>query len=118
MKRRDRATVQLHHRQTRPQRAKTSEGSVASGRRRFVIWLVACTVFVMWAGIQLYQQTGKIADKQHELEQAELKLQQATETKQELQARIERLRNPEYVDELARKEYYMSREGEIIFVDP
>lgn len=90
----------------------------SGARRRLAIWLAVCTIFVAWAGLQLFHQTGKIAAKRSELEQAEQKLQQTVTMKQELLTKIERLHDPEYVAELARKEYYMTREGEIIFVDP
>ena len=107
--------MRFNHHRTRQMKEKNRD---RSGRRRLAIWFNVCTIFASWAAIQLLQQTEKIAEKQSELEQAQMKLHQTTEMKQELQAKIERLHDPEYVDELARKEYYMTREGEIIFVDP
>lgn len=109
------SVVRFNKHRTRPNK---QESSHRNGRRRLTIWFFVCTVFLAWAVIQLLQQTEKIAEKQNELAQAELKLQQTTEMKQELEDEIERLHDPEYVEELARKEYYMTREGEIIFVDP
>lgn len=102
----------------RSEAGRRPNGSESGARRRLAIWLTICTIFIVWAGVQLLHQTGKIADKRVELEQAERNLQQTTDMKQELQAKIERLEDPEYVAELARKEYYMTKEGEIIFVDP
>lgn len=115
MRRTNTPIVRFNDHRTRPNKKKSGH---RNGRRRLTIWFVVCTIFVAWAVIQLLQQTEKIAEKQSELAQTELKLQQTTEMKQELEATIERLHDPEYVDELARKEYYMTREGEIIFVDP
>lgn len=87
-------------------------------RRRLTIWLIVCTMVVGWAGFQSFHQSHKIADKRAELMQIEEKLQQTKTAHKELQAKIKRLEDPEFIAELARKEYLMTREGEIIFVQP
>lgn len=87
-------------------------------RRRLTIWLAVCVLFFTWAAVQSFHQLGKIADKQAELERAEQQLKDARQKEKELETRIELLHDPDYVSELARKEYYMTKEGEIIIVDP
>lgn len=86
-------------------------------RRRFAIWLTVCTIFLVWAGFQLSHQIGKVSEKRVELEQAEEELRKTEQLQHELKAHIQHLHDPDYVAELARKEYYMTKEGEIIFIN-
>lgn len=95
-------------------RAKQEPGA----KRRLTIWLAVCVLFFTWAAVQSFHQQGKIADKQAELERVEQQLKDAQRKERELETRIELLHDPDYVSELARKEYYMTKEGEIIIVDP
>lgn len=87
-------------------------------RRRLTIWLFVCMLFFTWTGIQWFHQMGQISDKRAELKRSTQQLSEAEAEKRELQIEIEHLHDPEYIAELARKEYYMTKKGEIIFVDP
>lgn len=101
------------------QRKKKSGASRSAGqKRRLLIWAMICTLFTAWVSVQLITQANKVSAKRAEIEKAQHTLRAAEERKQELETHIKHLHDPEYVTELARKEYYMTREGEIIFTEP
>lgn len=112
--RKQRHTSVVHLQQRSHSGGKTTRDPAA--RRRLVIWMVVCTIFLIWASVQLFHQMGKISDKRVELEQVERQLMETEQLQHELKTHIEQLHDPDYVAELARKEYYMTKEGEIIFI--
>lgn len=87
-------------------------------RRRLTIWLLVCVLFLTWTGIQWFHQIDQLSDKRRELKRTAQQLSEAEAEKRELQIEIEHLHDPEYIAELARKEYYMTKKGEIIFINP
>ena len=66
----------------------------------------------------LHNQSGKI--EQVEKKKNELKQQyQTVQNKQEdLSKQIKLLHDPDYLGKIARRDYYMSKDGEIIFASP
>ncbi|WP_134685243.1 FtsB family cell division protein [Brevibacillus migulae] len=85
-------------------------------RIRLVMFFVLC--FAVWTGYTAYLQSGILSEKEKELETLR---QQATEIKQtqaELTYKVSRLNDKEYIAELARKEYFLSKPGEQIYVIP
>ena len=87
-------------------------------RRRMFLWFVLA--FIIIAGLVDYQMTQKerLAEKQQQLEIAQKKKEDVIEKQEILKLQITRLKDDEYVAKLARKEYFLSDEGEIIFTMP
>ncbi|WP_307893074.1 FtsB family cell division protein [Bacillus swezeyi] len=63
----------------------------------------------------LWSQTSDISAKEEKKEELLKKLDQLEAKKSNLKDEIVKLKDEDYVAELARKDYYLSKEGEIIF---
>ncbi|MED1740047.1 septum formation initiator family protein [Bacillus swezeyi] len=63
----------------------------------------------------LWSQTSDISAKEEKKEELLKKLDQLESKKSNLKDEIVKLKDEDYVAELARKDYYLSKEGEIIF---
>ncbi|WP_257351306.1 FtsB family cell division protein [Pseudalkalibacillus decolorationis] len=63
-------------------------------------------------------QATVIAEKRDEQQKAEQKLQQVKKEKTQLKEEVNRLQDPEYIGEVARRDYNMSKRGETIFKVP
>lgn len=85
--------------------------------RRIGLWMVVCAAFFAWAGVQLYEQEGEIANKRLELAETKQQLKKVREEQQELKAMVKKLQDPDYIAEVARKEYYMTKPGEVLYVE-
>lgn len=74
--------------------------------------------FVIWASFTIYNQRIDINDKMSKLEELEIIEQQATQTKEDLKKDVLLLQDSDYIAELARKYYFLSKPGEYIFISP
>ena len=63
----------------------------------------------------LWSQTSDISAKQEKKEDLLKQLEQLEAKKSDLKDEIVKLKDEDYVAELARKDYYLSKDGEIIF---
>ncbi|MEC1262031.1 septum formation initiator family protein [Bacillus swezeyi] len=63
----------------------------------------------------LWSQTSDISAKEEKKQELLKKLDQLEAKKSNLKDEIVKLKDEDYVAELARKDYYLSKEGEIIF---
>ncbi|MPQ27253.1 FtsB family cell division protein [Bacillus paralicheniformis] len=63
----------------------------------------------------LWSQTSDISAKQEKKEDLLKQLEQLGAKKSDLKDEIVKLKDEDYVAELARKDYYLSKDGEIIF---
>ncbi|WP_270167098.1 FtsB family cell division protein [Paenibacillus sp. SYP-B4298] len=91
-------------------KAKTTgyEGS----KRRLKLWLVFVVLFMSWAIYTMINQ-GYSKDKtQERYLAAQHKLDEIKQAQDQLQHRVNMLTDPEYIKELARKEYGMIMPGE------
>lgn len=85
-------------------------------RVRLFMFFVLC--LSVWTGYTVYLQSDVLAEKETQLEalkQDALKVQQAHS---ELTYKVSRLNDKEYIAELARKNFFLSKPGEIIYVIP
>lgn len=85
-------------------------------RMRIVLFLVLG--FCVWTGVTVYSQSQLLAEKEQQLQQLQREKEQATREQAELTYKVNRLQDEEYIAELARKHFYYSKPGEIIFVIP
>lgn len=84
-------------------------------RRRmkvFVPLLALPIIFISFTALAQHQQNQELAD---ELASTEQTLEDATAKEEQLLKQIERLNDDNYIARMARSEFYLSEEGEIIF---
>ncbi|HSI67688.1 MAG TPA: septum formation initiator family protein [Planococcus sp. (in: firmicutes)] len=86
--------------------------------RRLSVFGVIVLLASIWLGSTIYAQTQTIAEKEQQREDALATLQQVENEQAMLQEQIILLNDEEYLAKLARKEYFLSEEGEIIFTVP
>ncbi len=87
-------------------------------KKRVKYILILLIMFMVWASIIIYQQwlnIDKIKNKVTELEKNE---QTVIKTRENLEKKVLLLQDYNYIAELARKYYFLSKPGEIIFISP
>jgi len=73
---------------------------------------------MLWAGTTIFKQRIDIAEKKVVLEELKQEEQQVITTKKELEEKALLLQSYDYIAELARKYYFLSKPGEYIFISP
>lgn len=86
--------------------------------RRLTVFGVLVLMATIWVGSTIYAQTQTISDKEQLREEALLKLEEVEKQQSQLEEQILLLNDEEYLAKLARKDYFLSDEGEIIFTTP
>lgn len=76
---------------------------------------VVFLLFLIWAANVWWEQEEALQKMDEEIAALQEKVREAQERQEELNREIELLNNPEYIAEIARRDYFLSREGEIIF---
>lgn len=93
--------------------ATTSATAPATGaRRRLKLLMIVMVMFVSWAAYTYANQYGQLSNRQAELRDAGIKLSDAQSKNETLQQEIDRLKDPEYIGQIARKEQGMGLPGE------
>ena len=90
---------------------------VLSRRRLAVFFLVAAAVCIVLVSTMINQNT-RLAEKEVKKSTVQEELQTVQEQQEMLKLQIAKLQDDEYIAKLARKEYFLSEEGEIIFTIP
>lgn len=85
-----------------------NEGS----KRRLKLWLVFIILFLGWTAYTMVNQGYSKDQMQERYLAAQNKLDEIQKTQDQLQHRVNMLNDPEYIKELARKEYGMIMPGE------
>lgn len=83
----------------------------AGSKRRVKLWMMFIVLFMCWAA---YTFLGQL--KQHDATQLRLttvqkQLEETTQQTQQLQQQIDRLNDPEYIEQLATKDQGMVKKG-------
>lgn len=86
--------------------------------RRLTVFGILAAVCLLWIGTTMYAQTQEIAEKKEEKAEAVAALEAAEDKQVKLEEHIQLLNDEDYLAKLARKEYFLSEEGEIIFSIP
>lgn len=84
----------------------------AGTKRRFKLWMMFIVLFMGWAGYTIFgqmQQKNATGDK---LTSIQGQLEASTKEIEALKRQIERLNDPEYIEQLATKEQGMVKKGE------
>ena len=90
---------------------------VLSRRRLAVFFVVAAAVCIVLVSTMVSQK-ARLAEKEAQITNVQEELMTVQEQKQMLELQIAKLQDDEYIAKLARKEYFLSEEGEIIFTIP
>ena len=90
----------------------------AARNRRLAAAFVILLLIIGILGNTLMNQNERLEEKRQILKEREEELVQAIETQELLKLQLAKLDDDEYIAKLARKEYFLSEEGEIIFTIP
>lgn len=90
---------------------------VYSRRRLAVFFVVAAAVCIVLVST-IVNQNARLAEKEAQKTSVQEELMAVQEQKQMLELQIAKLQDDEYIAKIARKEYFLSEEGEIIFTIP
>ncbi|ANU09309.1 cell division initiation protein [Planococcus antarcticus DSM 14505] len=86
--------------------------------RRLTVFGLLVLMTTIWVGSTIYAQTQTISEKEQLREETLLKLEEVEKQQSQLGEQILLLNDEEYLAKLARKDYFLSDEGEIIFTTP
>ena len=87
-------------------------------RRRLAVFFVVATAICIVLVSTMVSQNARLAEKEAQKARVQEELMAVQEQKQMLELQIAKLQDDEYIAKLARKEYFLSEEGEIIFTIP
>jgi len=87
-------------------------------RRRIALYLGIAGILLFLLTDLLFYQKDRLAAKESEKKTLEEQLEEVQEQQEMLELQIAKLEDDEYIAKLARKEYFLSDEGEIIFTIP
>ncbi len=86
--------------------------------RRLSVFGVLVLMATIWVGSTIYAQSQTISEKEQLREETLLELEAVEKEQSQLEEQILLLNDEEYLAKLARKDYFLSDEGEIIFTTP
>jgi cell division protein DivIC len=86
--------------------------------RRLSAFAVLVVIVMAWITLTMFSQSNALAAKEQKKQEALELLAEVKEEQEMLQSQIIKLNDDEYIAKLARKEYFLSEEGEIIFSIP
>lgn len=86
--------------------------------RRIKLALIFLVLFLVWAGKGILEQQQHIQEQQQALAEIKHRVDSALDQQQDLIYQARRLQDDDYIAELARKDYFYSHEGEVIFRIP
>ncbi len=95
-----------------------NRGMVRRRKRWNRIILLLLFIYGTWAFVTYQHQESALDEKKEQIEQLSKEATIVKAQYEELTYQIERLQDEDYLLELARKEYYMSLPGEMIFEFP
>ncbi|WP_274308730.1 FtsB family cell division protein [Solibacillus daqui] len=87
-------------------------------RRRLAIFLIIAVASIVGLAQFSSMQNERLADKQIKKAEVNAQLEESLEKQEMLNLQIAKLEDDEYIAKLARKEFFLSEEGEIIFTIP
>lgn len=87
-------------------------------RRRISVILLIGSLFIIVLSLRIWNSTQSISKMEKERQQAEVVLKKTENNQEQLNMQIKRLEDENYVAKLARSQYYLSKDNEIIFSLP
>lgn len=86
--------------------------------RRLTVFSVIVVAVMGWLTVTAFNQSQVLAAKEERKEKALIALEKVQDEQEMLNSQILKLNDDEYIAKLARKEYFLSEDGEIIFAIP
>lgn len=86
--------------------------------RRLSVFGLVVLMASIWIGTTIYAQSQTISEKEQLRIESLAGLEQVEKEQAQLEEQILLLNDDEYIEKLARKEYFLSDDGEIIFTLP
>ncbi|RLQ82869.1 septum formation initiator family protein [Planomicrobium sp. Y74] len=86
--------------------------------RRLAVFGLVVLLATIWIGTTIYAQSQTMAEKEQLREEAQLALKEVKKEQAQLEEQIILLNDDEYLAKLAKKELFVSEQGEIIFTLP
>ncbi|MBT2583847.1 septum formation initiator family protein [Planococcus sp. ISL-109] len=86
--------------------------------RRLTVFGLIILLTSIWLGSTIYAQSQTIAGKEQQHEEKLVQLEVVEKQQNKLEEQIRLLNDDDYLSKLARKDYFLSDEGEIIFTMP
>ncbi|PAQ14849.1 cell division protein DIVIC [Bacillaceae bacterium SAOS 7] len=86
--------------------------------RRLAAFSILALIIIAGLGSTLISQSAHLEEKQQLKEEAQASLVELKKQQKQYEEELERLNDDEYIAELARKKYFLSDDGEIIFNIP
>lgn len=87
-------------------------------RRRLTVIGIAASLVVIFAGVGLISQYGMIQANKAEKDELQAQMEELEANEDHLEREIMNYQDEEYITEVARKDYYMSKPGETLFQLP
>jgi cell division protein DivIC len=88
-----------------------------TARRMKLLVLFMLCVF-SWAGVNFWNQAGKLEDRQAKVNVLDHKLAEVKQVNEETKREISRLNDNEYIEQKLRKDYGFVKAGETLFLRP
>lgn len=85
-------------------------------RRRMRLLMAILLCFMGWAAVTLWDQMDKVDAKDSQLQHLENKLMETQKLHTEFQNEVERLNDPEYIEQRIYKDLQMTKDGETLFI--
>jgi len=87
-------------------------------RRRMTLMFVIAFVLFTFMGFNLFRNGQHLLSLQKNHEEVKKEFAKVEETKKELDNEVKLLKDPEYVEKVARAKYFYSKEGEQVYSIP
>ncbi|HJV47546.1 MAG TPA: septum formation initiator family protein [Bacillota bacterium] len=87
-------------------------------KRRKRLLGILMILFCIWAGFTWRDQQSTLMTKKEELSKVQQITDQVKLENEELSYQVNRLNDKEYIAEIARRDYHLSKPGEVIFITP
>ncbi|GAB6928031.1 hypothetical protein JCM10914A_20140 [Paenibacillus sp. JCM 10914] len=97
-----------------PQQQTKNKGA----RRRVKIFLAIMALFLVWAGSTLWSQNDRIRNQNEALEQKQGEYKTVELSLNQIRHEVERLQDPEYIGQVARKKFRLYLPNETPIIQP
>lgn len=88
-------------------------GKRSGARRRFRLWLIFVVIFTGWSAYTFFSQASQIGSNSRELSEKMDSKAKSEQALKKLEYEIERLKDPEYITQMAMKKYGLYPEGQV-----
>lgn len=112
------ATLENEYVRTTGEETKISKQKSIRLMRRLLMFALLCLVVFGSLTAVLLSKNETLKVKEQQREEAHAKLQEQQDQQEMLNLQIKQLEDDEYIAKLLRKEFFLSEQGEIIFIIP